>query len=83
MNDEMNAGETKAELLNLINRTGIRVVLPIDVENQIRGLEELISQLREEVETHREGIDRMPQGDSIRLAVLKKIDAINKFSFLQ
>jgi hypothetical protein len=83
MNDEMNAGETKAELLNLINRTGIRVVLPIDVENQIRGLEELISQLREEVETHREGIDRPPQGDSIRLAVLKKIDAINKFSFLQ
>jgi hypothetical protein len=83
MNDKMNADETKLELLKLINRTGIRVVLPNDLENQIRILEMLISLLRKEVETNREEIARMPQSGSARLPVLKKIHAINKFRFFQ
>jgi hypothetical protein len=83
MNDEINTDETKLELLKLINRTGIRVVLPNDLENQIRILEMLISLLRKEVETNREEIARMPQSGSARLPVLKKIHAINKFRFFQ
>jgi hypothetical protein len=75
--------ELKMELLKLVNQTGIRVVLAKDLENQIKDLKELIHQLRKELKANQSGIDRMPQGDAVRVAVLQKIQAINKFRFVQ
>ena len=83
MNDEINTDETKMELLKLINRTGIRVVLPNDLRNQVASLEARIKSLLLELNAREQELAPCPQSDMVRLEVLKKIHAINKFRFFQ
>jgi len=75
--------ETKMELLKLINRTGIRGVLPNDLRNQVAILKARIESLLLELNAREQELDSCPQSDAVRLEVLKKIDAINKFRFFQ